>query len=552
MRQLISRLRLSFVHVWGVLATYYSLTLICALLDGIGMVFLVTLFTNGAGVVASKDLPEYIWRIIEFTGISASLESTLFFLTILYGVNLSIRFGLLTFDGWLAANLRRRLQERMFRHYLAGDWAHMRTFSTGSAVGCNTQEAMIVAKYLISAISTGYFLIGTLVLGGLAAITSLKIFIAFGAISFPLALIMRAVISRQSLLSRRSADLRNSFSADIADRFNGLFQINIESNAEYHVARGLRTQPELTRLETLIGICQAVLGSFNLILPFACLLALSLWIGVLGAQGAPNLTLAASVAILGIRLANQLNGVVGSLGNLSRLSGSIFPVLGALDIPSAPERGALSNAVSAVHLREVSYSFGAYEVLKQLTLIASRGMPLMLVGRSGAGKTTLANLIAGLYFPMSGDVAYIDAATGKEYSSRFFRARVGYVTQDIYLFHGALRDNLVSGRAVDDSKIWRVLEMVGAAEFVREIGGLDVESADAGRSLSGGQRRRIGIARVLLSECDILIFDEITAGLDQQNRKSILALMSSLAGTHVLIFISHDEIQLPGQTVYSL
>jgi ABC-type multidrug transport system fused ATPase/permease subunit len=522
------------------------------MLDGIGMVFLVALFTNGAGINSSKDLPEYIWRIIEITGISVSLASTLIFLTIVYGANLSIRFGLLTFDGWLAANLRRRLQERMFHHYLAGDWAHMRAFSTGSAVGCNTQEATIVAKYLISVISAGYFLIGAMVLGGLAAITSIEIFIAFGAISLPLAVIMRAVISRQSRLSRRSADLRNNFSADIADRFNGLFQIHVESKAEYHVTHGLRTQPELTRLETLIGICQAVLGSFNLILPFACLLALGGWIGLSGAQAAPNLTLAASVAILGMRLANQLNGVVGSLGNLSRLSGSIFPVLETLNIPSARDRVAISNAVSEVRLREVSYSFGEHKVLKQVSLIASRGMPLIVVGRSGAGKTTLANLIAGLYFPMSGDVAYVDAVTGKEYSSRLFRARIGYVTQDIYLFQGALRDSLVSGREVDDAEIWRVLEMVGAAEFVREIGGLDAESVEAGRSLSGGQRRRVGIARVLLAECDILIFDEITAGLDQQNRKSILALMSSLAGTHVLIFISHDEIQLPGQMVYSL
>ena len=522
------------------------------MLDGIGMVFLVALFTNGVGIIASKDLPEYILRIIESTGMGKRFESTLLFLTALYGLNLCIRFGLLVFDGWLAANLRRRLQEKMFRHYLAGDWVHMRTFSTGRAVGSNTQEAMIVAKYLISAISAGYFLIGALVLGGLAAITSLEISLAFAAVALPLVLIMRAVITRQSQLSHRSADLRNTFSADIADRFNGLFQIHVESNSEYHVSRGLRTQPELTRLETLIGICQAVIGSFNLILPFVCLLALSAWTSVSDGQGVTNMTLAASVAILGIRLANQLNGVVGSLGNLSRLSGSLFPVMGALDLPSSPKRATLLNPVTAVLLREVSYAFGSLEVLKQVSLVASRGKPLVLVGRSGTGKTTLANLIAGLYFPMSGDVAYKDAATGKEYSSRFFRAHVGYVAQDIYLFHGTLRDNLVSGREVDDIDIWHVLEVVGAAEFVRAIGGLDAESTEAGRSLSGGQRRRIGIARVLLSECDILIFDEITAGLDQQNRKSILALMDSLAASHVLVFISHDDIQLSSQTVYSL
>ena len=552
LRQLIGRLELPLASVGASLALYYVMTLLTALLDGVGMVMLVSLFTNGSALGKNSDLPDYIARIIEFAGTGADLRGMLPLLIGIYGLNLTIRFGLLAFDGAIGAKLRQRLQATIFRHYIAGTWSHMRGFSVGDAVGSTTQEAVIVSKYLTSAISAVYFLLSALVVGCLAAFTSFRIFLAFAFIALPLAMFIKLIIGKQALLSRRSAELRNAFAADITDRFNGLLQIHVEANDAFHLARGLRTQPEITRVEILIGFSQAVINSFSLLLPLACLIALFAWLRITGTYAAPSMTLAASVGILGIRLANQLNGVVTSVGNLSRLSGSLFPVLGALGIPPAPSRAVLPEPLAQVGIRKVTYSYDQKKVIDGVSLTVIKGAPLVLIGSSGTGKTTLANLIAGLYFPEAGDVVYTGAATGADYPSIQFRARVGYVTQDIYLFQGSLRSNLASGKTLDDEAIWKVLEQVGAADFVRALGGLEAESAEAGRSLSGGQRRRLGIARVLLSECDILIFDEITAGLDQQNRATIFSLIEDLAKSNIVIFITHENVQFEAQHRFSL
>jgi ATPase subunit of ABC transporter with duplicated ATPase domains len=126
------------------------------------------------------------------------------------------------------------------------------------------------------------------------------------------------------------------------------------------------------------------------------------------------------------------------------------------------------------------------------------------------------------------------------------------VTQDIYLFRGSLRCNLAAGRDCTDEQIWAALEKVDAAEFVRTMGGLDIESAEAGRSLSGGQRRRLGIARILLSGSDILIFDEATAGLDQVNKSAVLSVIEKLSENYIVVIISHEELFLSQQKSYSV
>ena len=150
------------------------------------------------------------------------------------------------------------------------------------------------------------------------------------------------------------------------------------------------------------------------------------------------------------------------------------------------------------------------------------------------------NIISGLYQPSVGSVNYIGLDSGSKYSSLSFRPKIGYVPQDIYFFKGSIRDNLVSGEEHDESLVWDVLDKVFASSFVRELGGLDVESSEAGRSLSGGQRRRLAIAKVLLAGCDVLLFDEVTSGLDDFNRKGVIDLIKSISKDKITIVISHD------------
>jgi ABC-type bacteriocin/lantibiotic exporter with double-glycine peptidase domain len=264
-----------------------------------------------------------------------------------------------------------------------------------------------------------------------------------------------------------------------------------------------------------------------------------------------NFALIASVGILGMKAIGQLNGAVTLLGTLSRLSGSLYPVLNALNTPPFHATKLINEQVTSVNCNNLSYGYGSHKVIDGATFSAVKGVPLLLSGRSGKGKTTLTNLIANLYLPDSGSVNY-QGASGQEYPSNQYRALVGFVTQDIYLFSGSLRSNLTAGRDYTDEKIWSVLDQVEASDFVRSMGGLDMDTVEAGRSLSGGQRRRLGIARVLIPGCDILIFDEVTAGLDKINKDAVIRLIEKIARSKVVVVISHEDLSLSQKSEYKI
>lgn len=524
---------------------YAAFTMVGALLDGVSSVLLVSVFTNAVG-----GTPEFVRSAMDSLGLDGGIGGILGGLLVIYLLSLLIRFGLLSADGYLVAFLRQRIQVALFTRLLMADWAHMRDFRVGDAVGTTTQESIIVAKYLSSIVSAIYFTLGVGVLAALSLATSVETSLALGMMGLPMGLLLNRVFALQSRLSKESSRLRNQFSADVTDRLNGLLQIHVDANYGFHLQEGLRTQVPLTRLDLLVGFCQAAIGSFAVLLPLLAIGGLYVWVRFGGAR-LEDLTVVASVGLLGVRAASQFTGAVSAVGNLSRLSGSLYPVADALSVPLQAERTLIAEPTVSVAVTDATYAFGDNVAVRGVSLTIDRAAPLVITGRSGTGKTTLANLIAGLYFPTSGQVEYI-GASGRRYPSSTWRARIGFVTQDIYLFNGSLRWNLTAGRDRTDEEVWSALEAVDAAGFVRAMGGLDTESAEAGRSLSGGERRRLGIARVLLSGSDVLIFDEVTAGLDQTNKDAVTRVIDRLSRDYIVLLISHDPISLTGQVGYAV
>jgi subfamily B ATP-binding cassette protein MsbA len=546
-KQLIDALEFNKIWIFYILLLYYLLTVLNAVIEGVSMLLLVSMFTEYSLDSVNNPLLTYMINILNNIGVIVIFPNTVYVLVATFGISLLIKFSLLVFDGVLNAKLRERLQETIFKRILFGVWSSTRNARVGDLVGTNTQEALTTSKYLSSVINTVYFALSFTVMIVMAVVTSFKLTLFLGLIALPFIFLMQKTFSIQAALSKDSALLRNNFSADITDRFNGLLQIHVENNYEYHIKQGLSLQSRLTRLDVLIAYCQSVIGSFNLILPFFALVGFSLWIFFTGNTYKPNFPLIASVGFLGMKAASQLNGMVASLGNLSRLSGSLYPVLCALNTQPVLATKLINEAVVGVFCKKISYSYDHHKVINDATINAIVGSPLMLSGRSGKGKTTLANLIAGLYMPDSGNIIY-QGASGKEYISSQYHAHVGFVTQDIYLFGGSLRSNLVADRDTSDEHIWSILDQVEASDFVRNLGGLDINITEAGRSLSGGQRRRLGIARSLISGCDILILDEITSGLDKANKDAVVRLIEKLSLSKVVVIISHEELELSQQS----
>ena len=204
----------------------------------------------------------------------------------------------------------------------------------------------------------------------------------------------------------------------------------------------------------------------------------------------------------------------------------------ALPVPSHP----------SVEFRHVRFRYDDRSplVLDELSLSLRQGEWLGLTGPSGAGKTTVVSLLLRFVDAGSGTVL-LDGVDVRRFGSEEVRARIGVVPQQVYLFNGTLRDNLlVADGGADDIRIAQACDRAGLGPFVRSLpSGFDTLVGDDGLKLSGGERQRVAIARVFLKDAPILILDEATANLDAATESEVLANVRDFARGKTMLVISH-------------
>lgn len=208
------------------------------------------------------------------------------------------------------------------------------------------------------------------------------------------------------------------------------------------------------------------------------------------------------------------------------------------------ERGDAGSAGSETAYLEIDnihwkYPAAEKEVLNGVTLHVSKGSSVALTGHSGAGKTTLADIILGLYRPQQGCIRFCgaDIRTIPEKWSRI----VGYIPQAVYLTDDTIRNNVAFGvDKPDDALIWQALERAQLKTFIAGLPDkLDTIVGDRGVRFSGGQRQRIAIARALYCDPEILILDEATSALDNETEHAVMEAIDSLQGDKTLIIVAH-------------
>ena len=196
-----------------------------------------------------------------------------------------------------------------------------------------------------------------------------------------------------------------------------------------------------------------------------------------------------------------------------------------------------------ISLENVSFKYPENEkcVLKNINMHIKPNSSIALIGASGAGKTTLADVILGILEPQEGNI-YIDNQDISENMSSWHRS-IGYIPQTIYLMDDTIRANIAFGVAedkIDDEAMQKALKEARLDEFVKSLpDGLDTIVGDRGVKLSGGQRQRIGIARALYQQPEILILDEATSALDNDTEKEVMEAIDGLHGDRTLIIIAH-------------
>lgn len=244
------------------------------------------------------------------------------------------------------------------------------------------------------------------------------------------------------------------------------------------------------------------------------------------------------------------------LGSLSTLSATEYTkeVIAQINAPSVYNLSHDNDVVpmpfeDSIEVRELSFRFpdDDTDVLENVNLTIRKGDRFGIKGRTGSGKTTLFNILLGLYQPQAGSISVDGVAITPDNVASWHRI-VGYVPQDVFVADSTIAENVAIGvnkSEIDRDKVAAALQQASLSDFVASLPeGMDTRIGEAGCKLSGGQRQRLGIARALFKDAKVLFFDEATSALDSQTEQEINNAIAQLSATRselTIIVISHRD-----------
>lgn len=237
-------------------------------------------------------------------------------------------------------------------------------------------------------------------------------------------------------------------------------------------------------------------------------------------------------------LGNNYNAVMMAFMAMERVWGLLDSIPALVNKPDAIQ---LTEIKSGIEYRDVSFEYSQDKpVLKNVNLTVAVGQTIALVGNSGGGKSTFANLLPRFYDVTSGAIL-IDGVDIRDFDLESLRSKVAVVFQDNFLFAGTIRDNIVLGdENASDANIHQALKNACLDEFVSSLHlGLETEIGERGILLSGGQRQRVGIARAFLKNAPIVILDEATSALDNKSEAIVQEAITNLMKARTVFVIAH-------------
>ena len=357
-------------------------------------------------------------------------------------------------------------------------------------------------------------------------------------------------VPRLQKTSERQADARSEMTGRIVDSYTNIATVKLFAHAgrEERYAR-----------DSMDGFLNTVHPQMRLVTQFYCLIyfnnclaifvvgALSIWLWMAGAVSVGAI---AAVMALTLRVNGMSQWIMWEVSGLFENLGVIHDGMKMMEKPvavtDADDAKPLEVSAGAVAFEGIRFHYGKGSgVIEDLSLSIAPGEKIGLVGRSGAGKTTLTNLLLRFY-DLEGGRILIDGQDIACVTQDSLRAAVGVVTQDTSLLHRSIRDNIAYGRpeaseedVLEAAARANALEFLNALEDQKGRKGLDAHVGERGVKLSGGQRQRIAIARIFLKNAPILILDEATSALDSEVEAAIQENLFGLMQGKTVIAIAH-------------
>ena len=357
-------------------------------------------------------------------------------------------------------------------------------------------------------------------------------------------------VPRLKAVAEQQADARSLMTGRIVDSYSNITTVKLFSHsqresdyAQQGMEQFLGTVYRQMRLVTGFNVS---VQTANYLLTFM-VTALSLWLWMHGTISVGAIAIAVA---LSLRINGMAQWIMWEIGMLFENIGTVADGMETLSMPQTivddPDAKQLVVHSAAIHYRDIGFHYGETEgVIEHLDLQIKPGEKIGLVGRSGAGKTTLVNLLLRFHDVEKGQIE-IDGQDIRRVSQDSLRQQIGMVTQDTSLLHRSVRDNILYGRPdATEQDMITAAKQAEAHEFIlglkdsRGRTGYDAHVGERGVKLSGGQRQRIAITRVLLKNAPILVLDEATSALDSEVEAAIQTSLNQLMQGKTVIAIAH-------------
>jgi len=539
-----------FKYFWRIAVLALVLTLLAALFEGFGIGFILSFLQTLTNPNAESIETGIDWFDIWILGVNASISERVYRICTLILVITWLRsaFAYLgqIYNQRAQLNLADRLRKRLFEQLQAVSLSYFSKTRSGELVNIVTLETYQLThvfnmmSLLITRVSTLLvYMASMFLLSWQLTIISVML---FSLLSVGIAFLLRRV--REASFEKSKA---GGWYASVSLEFvNGIRTVKAFAAQNFERRRFYDASEQLLKASTKSVSFDALVeplseGASTTMLIGMLILAFTVLIQKGQLQSASLLTF---LFVL-MRLMPVVRQMNGARAQLSTYQGALNNIKELLRTDNKPylQNGKTQFSGFRRTIEFVSVDFG-YDssnlVLHNITLTIERGKMTALVGASGAGKTTLADLIARFYDPTEGSIL-IDGIDLREFEINSLRRKLAIVSQDTFIFNTSVRNNI--GYAMEgaaEAAIWEVARLANALEFIKELPeGFDTQLGDRGVRLSGGQRQRIAIARALLRNPDILILDEATSALDSVSERLIQESLERLYVGRTVIAIAH-------------
>jgi ATP-binding cassette subfamily C protein len=528
----------------GRLTLVLFLLVLAGLAEGIGIAVLLPLLSL---LTESTSADRSTLEILTLNALSAlHLEPKIGVLLFLTAAGIVLKAGLVMLSmsvvGIAMVQTATDLRTAYLRAILSANWTFFTNTPVGNISNAMSLESIKAAALLASFAQMAAAVVGAIILLAIASLVSWQITVA----AVVAGMVLLGSLSRLVVLSRKAGQREAIGFAEMSSRMGDAVQGIKPIKA---MAREKLLEPafdhELTEINKALRFRVVTSEASKTLQEPILVIFLAAGLFALIVFGDRPIESLIVMALLFQRSANQFGKLQQAYQRIVSGEGFFFQMIDRTQKAEAAAEQHFGTKTPGLRqkitITDLSFFYDGGKVLDAVSLDVIAGKITSLIGPSGSGKTTLTDLILGLQIPSGGQIR-IDGVPIDEVDMRAWRSMVGYVPQELFLFHDTIRQNITLGASnVTEADLAMTLESSGAAKFVSEMAdGLDTVVGERGSKISGGQRQRIALARALLMKPTLLILDEPSTALDPQAVAEICATLKALRNTLTILAISHQ------------